>query len=90
MKLKCVQEGDYIQIGTCAAVPHHVFDKKFERDDQMKDMKWYHNTVSSLEQINSVDQDLTVKAELGTSVADIMASADPLINELNKGFSVEI
>lgn len=40
--------------------------------------------------MNSVDQDLTVKLNLGTSVADIMASGDPLINEINKGVSVEV
>tara|TARA_B110000285_G_scaffold168202_1_gene188118 strand:+ start:171 stop:308 length:138 start_codon:yes stop_codon:yes gene_type:complete len=45
----------------------------------MKDMQWYHNTVSAFDQMKSVDQDLTVKVELGTSIADIMASADPLI-----------
>jgi len=45
----------------------------------MKDMQWYHNTVSAFDQMNSVDQDLTVKVELGTNIADIMASADPLI-----------
>lgn len=53
-------------------------------------MQWYHNTVSAFEQLNSVDQDLTVKLNLGTSIGDIMASKDPLINELNKGFSVEV
>ena len=42
-------------------------------------MQWYHNTVSAFDQMNSVDQDLTVKVELGTNIADIMASADPLI-----------
>jgi hypothetical protein len=33
---------------------------------------------------------LTVKVDLGTSVADVMASKDPLVQELNKGLSVEI
>jgi len=56
----------------------------------MKDMQWYYNTVKAFETMSSVDQDLTIKVNLGTSVADIMASNDPLINELNKGFSVEV
>lgn len=33
---------------------------------------------------------MTVKVDLGTSVADIMASADPLLKEINKGVSVEV
>jgi|TARA_B110001450_G_scaffold254949_1_gene281352 hypothetical protein len=33
---------------------------------------------------------LTIKVDLGTSVADVMASKDPLVQELNKGLSVEI
>ena len=40
--------------------------------------------------MNSVDQDLTVKFDLGASLADIMASEEPLVNEVNKGFSVEV
>ena len=56
----------------------------------MKDMQWYYNTVKGFETMSSVDQDLTIKVGLGTSLADIMASSDPLISELNKGFSVEV
>ena len=33
---------------------------------------------------------MTIKVDLGTSVADVMASKDPLVQELNKGLSVEI
>lgn len=40
--------------------------------------------------MNSVDQDLTVKVDLGSSLADIMASGEPLVSEVNKGFSVEV
>jgi len=29
MKLKCVQEGEYLCIGTCIIVPHILIDKAF-------------------------------------------------------------
>ena len=37
-KLKSVQEGEYICIGTCAAFPHYEIDKHFDRDDKMNNM----------------------------------------------------
>lgn len=40
--------------------------------------------------MNSVDQDLTVRVDLGASLADIMASGEPLVSEVNKGLSVEV
>lgn len=55
MKSKCVQEGEYLCIGTCVALPHALIDKAFERDDKMKDMQWYYNTVKGFETMSSVD-----------------------------------
>lgn len=89
-KLKCVNEGEYMCIGTTVSVPHSQVDKAFAGDDKMKDMQWYHSTVAVFDQVQSVDQDLTVKLNLGTSVKDILNSETPLINELCKGFSFEL
>ena len=56
-------------------------------------MGWYHEvylkTVSLFDQMRSVNQDLTVKVDLTTSIADIMASRQAFVSELNRGFAAE-
>jgi hypothetical protein len=54
-KLKCVNEGEYMCIGTCIAVPHFVVDDGFKNDEKMKDMQWYNNAIKVLEDVQSVD-----------------------------------
>ena len=78
-----------MSIGTCIAVPHYIVDQGFENDEKMKDMQWYTNAIKVLEDVQSVDQDFSVKLELGTSISDILKSESPLIEELCKGFSLE-
>jgi hypothetical protein len=54
-KLKCVQDGEYMCIGTNISVPNFIIDAPFAKDASMKDMQWYHRTIAVNEKMSAVD-----------------------------------